>query len=84
MEANLKDRIPSRHLDEYEDIHLEITIKTPGHEEKFIFIEPLKLHKIMWEDEGFLSEIVTAAVNRKNRRKVEKSLRRWDLNPCRD
>lgn len=71
MEANLKDRIPDRHLDEYEDIELEITIKTPGHEEKFIFIEPEKLRNILWEDEGFLSEIVTAAVNRKNRKEVK-------------
>lgn len=57
-------------LEEYEDIELEITIKIPGHEEKFIFIDPQKLHDIMWKDTGFLSEIVTAAVNRKNRRKV--------------
>jgi len=71
MEANLNDQRPKHYFDECEDIHLEITIKTPGHEEKFIFIEPLKLYKIMWEDEGFLSEIVTAAVNRKNRRKVK-------------
>lgn len=72
MEANLKDRIPDRRLDEYEDIELEITIKTPGHEEKFIFIEPIKLYNIMWKDEGFLSEIMTSAVNRMNNRKVKK------------
>ena len=58
-------------LEEYEDIELDIINKTPGHEEKFIFIDPKKLYDIMWEDEGFLSEIVTAAVNRKNRRKVK-------------
>ena len=55
-------------LDQYEDIELEITIKTPGYEEKFIFIDPQKLYNIMWKDEGFLSEILTAAVNGKNRR----------------
>ena len=61
--------MPEDHeLDEYEDIELDITIKTPGHEEKFIFVDPQKLHDIMWKDEGFLSEIVTAAVNGKNRR----------------
>lgn len=66
-----ENRPVSRNLDEYEDIELEITVKTPGHEEKFIFIDPAKLYDIMWKDEGFLSEIVTAAVNRKNRRKVK-------------
>jgi len=71
MEANLNDQRPKYYFDECEDIHLEITIKTPGHEEKFIFTDPLKLYNIMWKDEGFLSEIVTAAVNRKNRRKVK-------------
>lgn len=63
---------PSVNWDDYRGIQLEITVKTSNHEEKFIFIEPSKIRKIMWEDEGFLSEIVTAAVNRKNRHELAK------------